>query len=720
MGLSLFRGVANHGQTIFSATMKPLSRVCALLGTCVPLVAFAAEMAPTRSFQPPVSFEKADERAGAVLAKMSTEQKFLLISGHNSFFIHGFPELGIPELYLSDATQGVHIRKNLSNRLEKSVAFPSPINLAATWDPELAYRYAHAVGEECRAGDIAVLLGPGMNIYRISECGRNFEYFGEDPFLAARMIERYVRGVLDTGTIPTLKHFVANNTDHYRRRSNSVIDERTLHEIYMPAFKAGVDAGALAAMTSYNQLNGEWCGQSHYAITELLRGSLGFKWLVMTDWNSVWDTQKIVTSGQDLEMPGLKNIANEGQRMLTEGKINIGDVDRMARSILRTEIAMGLHDRPVKDESLLAHFPAHVQVALETAREGIVLLKNDGVLPVRKDSVGQILVTGTFIEALAHGGGSAIVEGYDVVGLKQALTEMYGDHVAFVGAPTDDQVKAAAVVLLSTGTLDSEGRDRPFALPVAEEARVQHIVSLNPHTVVIVNSGGGIQMTDWNEHAAAVVYAWYPGQAGNRALAEVLCGDVNPSGKLPMTIERRFEDSPGYGYNPDGDHFNGARPPEEMKHPLYNIEYKEGVLVGYRWYEAKRIAPLYAFGSGLSYTTFEYTAPTVSSRSVRTTDTVTFSLTVRNTGKVTGAEVAQLYVHPVHAPVARPEKELKGFAKVKLAPGESREVVLTLKPQDFAYWDVTKHDWSVAPGDYEILVGGASDKIAGQTRITLR
>jgi beta-glucosidase len=700
--------------------MKPLSHVFALLGVCVPLVAFAAEMAPTQPFQPPVSYERADERAGALLAKMSTTDKLQLVSGYNSFFIRGFPALGIPQLYLSDATQGVHIRKNLSNQLEKSVAFPCPINLAATWNPELAYRYAHSVGEECRAGDVAVLLGPGMNIYRVSQCGRNFEYFGEDPFLAARMIERYVRGVLDTGTISTLKHFAANNTDYFRRRSNSVIDERTLHEIYLPAFKAGVDAGSLAVMTSYNQLNGEWCGQSHYAITEVLRGSLGFKWLVMTDWTSVWDTQKIVTSGQDLEMPGKKNIANEGEQLLQAGKIKIADIDRMARSILRTEIAMGLLDRPVKDETLLANFPAHVQVALQTAREGIVLLKNNGVLPVRKDTTGQILVTGMFVEQLAHGGGSAIVEGYDVVGLKQALAEAYGDRVTFVATPTDDQVKAAAVVLLSTGTLDSEGRDRPFALPAAEEARVLHVVGLNPHTVVIVNSGGGIKMTDWNDRAAAIVYAWYPGQIGNRALAEVLTGDVNPSGKLPMTIERRFEDSPGYGYIPEGEQIGDMKRDEEMKHPLYTIEYKEGVLVGYRWYETKKIAPLYAFGSGLSYTTFDYSQPKVATPTVRRGDGLTATCTVKNSGKVAGAEIVQLYVHPVAAPIARPEKELKGFNKVTLAPGESREVTITLKPQDFAYWDVSKHDWTVAPGEYDILIGGASDKIAVRTKVAVK
>lgn len=701
--------------------MKPLVRLLVWLGlSASSCLVQGAESATATAHRPSVSYEQADQRAGELLAKMSTTQKLQLISGYNSFFVHGFPELGIPQLYLSDATQGVHIRKNLSNQLEKSVAFPCPISLAATWNPELAYRYAHSVGEECRAGDIAVLLGPGMNIYRVSQCGRNFEYFGEDPYLAGRMIEQYVRGVQDTGTMATLKHFVANNTDHYRRRSNSVIDERTLHEIYLPAFKAGVDAGALAVMTSYNQLNGEWCGQSQYVISEILRGSLGFKWLVMTDWTSVWDAEKIVASGQDLEMPGKKNIANDGERLLNEGKIKLADVDRMARSILRAEVAAGLMDRSVKDETMLAKFPEHVQVALETAREGIVLLKNKDVLPVAKQGEGKILVTGMFVDKLAHGGGSAIVDGYDVVGLKQALSDAYGDRLEFAAAPTDEQVKAARVVFLSTGTLDTEGHDRPFELPQAEEANVQRIVGLNPRTVVIVNSGGGIKMTDWSDRAAAIVYGWYPGQVGNRALAEVLSGAVNPSGKLPMTIERRFEDSPGFDYVPAGDKVGDIKRDEEMKHAIYTIEYKEGVFVGYRWYEAKKIAPLYAFGSGLSYTTFQYTEAKAVSASVKRGENVTVTCEVKNTGKVAGAEIVQLYVRPQGAPVARPEKELKGFAKMKLAPGESKRVTLTLKPQDFAYWDVTTHDWTIAPGDYELLVGGASDKIVGKVKVTLR
>ncbi|MFT3829644.1 MAG: glycoside hydrolase family 3 C-terminal domain-containing protein [Opitutaceae bacterium] len=674
------------------------------------------------SFMTPVSYEEADRRAGEVLAQMTTAERLELISGHNSFFIKGFPRLGIPELYLSDATQGVNIRRNLSNALEKSVAFPAAIGLAATWDPNLAYRYARSIGEECRAGGIAVLLGPGMNIHRQAQCGRNFEYFGEDPFLAAKMVERYVTGVLDTGTIPTLKHFYANNTDHHRRTSNSVLDERTAHEIYLPAFKAGIDAGAMAVMTSYNQVNGEWAGQSERVINDLLRRDLGFRWLVMTDWWSVWDAEKIIQSGQDLEMPGEKFLKADAERLLQAGKVTAAQIDRMARSILRTEIAMGLFDRPIRDDFYLSRYPEHAQVALETAREAIVLLKNDGgVLPLAKTGAGRILLTGLFCEKLPRGGGSGEVEGYNNVTLLEALRATYGERIEYVKEPSDEQLMAAAVVLLSTGTLDSEGWDRPFALPAAEEQRVRRAVELNPRTVVLINSGGGFDMTGWSERAAAIVHAWYPGQAGNTALAEILSGVVNPSGKLPISIERRFADSPGCGYlQADDQLYHGWDPDNDMSQPIRAVEYKEGVFVGYRWYEAKRIAPLFAFGHGLSYTTFGYSDIKVSPAEFQAGERVTVEFAVTNTGTVAGTEVAQLYVRDVEASVPRPVKELKGFARIELAPGERRVVRLRLRPQDFTFWDTATHGWKAEPGEFRVLVGGASDRTPLEARVELK
>jgi beta-glucosidase len=673
------------------------------------------------SFKTPVSYQDADGRAQAILDKMTIEEKLQIITGHNSFYIKGFPQHGIPELYLADATQGVNIRRNLSDQLEKSVAFPAAIGLASSWNTGLTYEYAKSVGEECRAGGVAVLLGPGMNIYRSSQTGRNFEYFGEDPHLAARLIGRYVTGVLDTGTIPTLKHFAANNTEFHRRTSNSIVDERTLHEIYLPAFKAGIDAGAMAVMTSYNQLNGEWTGQSRKVITELLRGTLGFRWLVMTDWWSVWDAEKVIKSGQDLEMPGEKYLKADADRLLKAGKVSLAEIDRMAKSIIRTSIAMGLYDRPVRDPYFFGRFPEHERVALTAGREAVVLLKNDGVLPLPREGSGKILLTGKFVEELARGGGAADVQGYDVVTLLAALQATYGARLEYVKRPSDQQIREAEVVLLSTGTRDSEGGDRPFALPEADEKDVTRIVGLNARTVVIVNSGGGIQMTGWHDRAAAIVYAWYPGQSGNKALAEILCGDVNPSGKLPITIEKRFEDSPAYGYLPPGAKlYTGWGPDNDMSQPIVDVHYEEGIFVGYRWYEARKIEPLFAFGHGLSYTTFEYKDLALSARELSEEGRLNVEFTVTNIGKVAGAEVAQLYVGAVSPSVPRPAKELKGFAKVSLKPGESRVVRIRLTPQELAFWDVGSHAWRTEPGEYRILVGGASNRTVLEAKLALR
>ena len=686
-----------------------------------------------KPFIPPVSYEVANERAQEILKKMSLEDKIQIIGGYNSFFIKGFEKYNIPQLYLSDATQGVHIRKELSSLMEKSTAFPCPIALTATWNPSLARQYATCIGEECRAGDVAVLLGPGMNIYRISQNGRNFEYFGEDPFLAARMVENYVVGLQSTGTMATLKHFICNNNEYYRRTTNVIVDERALHEIYMQAFKAGIDAGAMCVMTSYNQVNGEWAGQSKYVITDLLRKQLGFKWLVMTDWWSVWDPEKTIKSGQDLDMPGDPNYNNphfkeigdvyvksNAARLIKEDKVTKDDIDRMSKSIIRTCIAMGLYDRPVKDESYLSKFPEHEKLALQTAREAIVLLKNqNNILPINKNS-GKILLTGQYVETLARGLGSAQVEGYNNITMLEAFTKEFGDQLEYIKTPTDNQVKSAGVILLSVGTQDSEGWDKPFEQPEIDKL-VLEMASKNPNVIVIVNTGGGIQMTNWSNKVRAILYSWYVGQNGNIALAEILSGKTNPSGKLPITIERKFEDSPGYPYIPSGEKlYTGWKEDSYMAHPINNIEYKEGVFVGYRWYESKEIEPLYHFGYGLSYTIFNYQNLKLSSKSLKKGGKLTIKFTLKNSGSIAGADVAQVYVRDVKASVPRPAKELKGFKNVFLNPGESKVVTLTLDEKDFAYWDVKKGEWFAEPGDFNILVGSSSNRILLTKKVTLK
>jgi beta-glucosidase len=532
------------------------------------------------------------------------------------------------------------------------------------------------------------------------------------------MIGQYVTGVQSTGTIATLKHFAANNTDYFRRRSNSIVDERTLHEIYLPGFKAGIDAGAKAVMTSYNQLNGEWCGQSAAVIDTVLRKQLGFQWLVMTDWWSVYDGEKLAKSGQDLEMP-LSVALKDAQQLLREGKVQEKDITRMAKSILRTYFAMKFDERDTLRHEQI-RYDEHETVALQTAREGIVLLRNDGsILPI-KDNVKTILLTGDFVKKLAMGGGSAMVKGFNIRLMFDELQAALGDRLRYSKEPSVHEIQAADVVLCNVGTEDSEGSDRPFALPEAQETLVQKCVNNNSNTVVIVTSGSGVRMTGWNEKAKAILYAWYVGQIGNKALAEIITGKVNPSGKLPITIEREFQDSPGFGYIPEGETVNtGWNDKNEAKHPVYNIPYTEGIFTGYRWYDNKNIAPLYPFGFGLSYTTFEYQKLAVSQERFHEEDTVHVNITVKNTGSVLGTETVQLYVQDVECSVPRPVKELKGFKKISLKPGESGTVDLLLQKKDFSFWDTNIKNWKAERGTFVLWAASSSKDVQLKKEIVL-
>jgi beta-glucosidase len=666
-----------------------------------------------KPYTPAVPHGEAERRARSLAAELSLEQKCALVGGHNRDFIWGIEKIGFPEIYMSDATMGFARRDyndGLGHRLEKSTAFPCFLQLAATWNRDLAKEYARCIGEESRAAGLAVLLGPGMNIYRHSQCGRNFEYAGEDPFLAARIVENYVVGMQETGTAATLKHFVCNNTDFFRRKSNSIVDERTLHEIYLPAFKAGVDAGAMAVMTSYNLLNGEWCGQSSYALNDLLRGHLGFKWLVMTDWTSVWDAVKIAGSGQDLEMPHAETL-KDAAALVREGEIDESEIDRMVVSIIKTIVALGFLDAQVKKPELAARIDSHQETALKAAEEGVVLLRNEGAtLPIGKGQ--KVLLTGKYAESFARGGGSAKVEGYSWLTLAEALNEELGNQILCNIRPSDDEIRSADLIILAIGTEDSEGWDRPFELPEEDEAAIHRVLDLNPNTVVVVNSGSGIRMTGWYEKTAAILYAWYGGQIGNQAVARVLSGSVNPSGKLPITIEREFSDSPGFGYLPELEElYSGRHNKDEEEHPVYDVCYDEGVFVGYRWYDEKGIEPLYPFGFGLSFTEFEYSDPALSHSTISPNDELEITFTLSNTGDSAGSEIVQLYLHDIESALERPQKELRGFEKVHLNPGESKVVRMTISGEDCSYWHSELKKWHVEPGFYSVLIGASSRDI---------
>ena len=657
-----------------------------------------------------MNVKEAYEEANKLLQTLTFEEKASMVRGYNSFFLKGIERKGIPPIYLSDATQGVNIRTNLPDpnmvkQLEKSTAFPAPILLASTFSPELSYQYAKAVGEECRAGGIEILLGPGLNIYRQSQCSRNFEYFGEDPYLVARMVEEYVKGMQSTGTAACLKHFLGNNTEFYRKRSNSIISERAINEIYLPGFKAGVDAGAMCVMTSYNQLNGDWVGQNPYAIKELLRKQLGFSWLVMSDWNSVWDLEKVVKSGQNVEMPGSYDFGTSIVELFNQGKITEKDLDNMLLPTLATCIAMNFYKRPKYEPSLLSTFPMHEKIARRVAEEGIVLLENrDNILPLDPAVNRKILLTGKFVSEIPRGYGAAEVIGYNNVRLVDALQKEFGRTVYYIEHPTVAELQEADIVILSMGTRDREAVERPFTLPDEEEGFMRYITSNHKNVIAVINSGSAINMSAWNDKVAALIYGWYGGQSGFEALTDIITGKVNPSGKLPISIEKDFKDSPAWGYLPKGASlYNECK--NEFMIKVYDIHYNEDILVGYRWYDTQKIEPLYPFGHGLSYTTFSLTKPEL------TVKKITGSQPIKCTVVLTNTEVVQLYVREDNPTLLRPVKELKRFDKIALSPGEKRIVEFELTKQDFAFWDEQSHGWKVNPGRYTIMLGTSSKAI---------
>lgn len=659
-------------------------------------------------------------RADAKLRELSLAEKLDMTVGYEEFFFPGFPEKGIPYLYLSDATKGVHLRPELTDtvhirQLERSTAFPAPIMLAATFNPQLARDYGRAVGEECRAGGVELLLGPGVNLARNAQCGRNYEYLGEDPTMVGTMAAEYIRGLQSTGTAACIKHFIGNETEFYRRRTNSLIDQRTLHEIYMRPFRAGIDAGVAFVMTSYNKLNGEWTGESRHTIDTLLRQDLGFHGGVISDWRSVYDLKKTVLSGQNSIMPGSPAIRNEIAALVDSAQLTEADIDSMIRPTLAACYAFGLYDREKYRPELLDRFPEHADVSLRTAREGVVLLKNNGLLPLAGHAGKKILATGNFLDKDFNWvGASADVRGYDSLTWRQALIKEFGKDITFVDKPTDAQISEADIVIVSTGTVDREAYERPFNLPSAENAQLKKIVALNPNTIVVVFSGSGIKMTDFADKAAAVVYGWYPGQNGMHAVADVLTGDVNPSGKLPLTIERDFSDSPAKATMPEGAKFYTKLVNERMITP-FDVNYDEGMLMGYRWYDTKGIEPLYPFGFGLTYTDWALDRPSVKVKEGR----VFVSGRLRNVGDRAGAQVVQVYSAEKNPTVLRPLKELRATQKIELPAGAAQKYEISFDISELGFYDTDSHSWLTNPGEYTILVGTSSRHINHESSITL-
>jgi beta-glucosidase len=702
-------------------------------------LSLAATVTATRSadcpvlLQKPATLAQAEAQARQLMLAMTPPERFDLVCG-SGFGVRAVPRLGIPELRFGDASCGLRVNTDPTGK-HVTTAFPCTLLLAATWDTNAFQEYGQSVAEEFRADGRDFILGPGMNLYRNSRDGRNFEFLGEDPYLAGRIVAGYVRGAQGVNVGTTLKHFIGNETENHRRGENTIVDERTLHEIYMMPFKAGIDAGAWAVMTSYNLVNGEWAGENKYVGTELLRHQLGFPYLIMTDWTSTWYGDRVAQSGTDLEEPDGHALKMDREKVL--GSTNI---DRMVVDILKTGIASGIYELEAKHEfkrpDWLAKYPAHEQFAGRVNAEGIVLLANRNLLPITEGSgrSGKILVCGNAaaLKELA-GGGSGHVLGYHLGTYLQAVQNVFGSNrVTYATNPTDNEIHSAGVVLVFAGRPPHngyEGEASNHAFVLADDPLIARCTRLNPRTVVNLICGGGAQM-DWADQAGAIVLAFYGGQTGPEALLAVLTGRTNPSGRLPFTIEKRFEDScaaaddqlvkqgkvlmdplelarradpsrwSDFVAERNSDHFH-----------TYDLEYKEDILVGYRWYDARQIEPRFPFGFGLSYTTFAYSNLTLTVTDRAGTPSAVAHFQLSNTGHCAGDEVAQVYVEYPPGDIPQPLKKLAGFARVHLAAGEIQDVSIPLGPEAFSFWHPQKETWVTRAGIYKIDVGGSARDI---------
>lgn len=659
--------------------------------------------------------KSAGERVRDLVSRMTLDEKISYLGGIG--FVEGkvigetqpLARLGIPGFKMTDATLGSKLTWN-------AILFPSYIGLAATFDTELSYAYGQAVAEQCKAGGFRILLGPGVNLYRVPNCGRNFEYLGEDPFLTSRLTVPYIKGCQEAGVLATVKHFSANNSDYLRKSSNSVVDERTLHEIYFPPFKAAIEeADVKAVMTGYNLLNGEWAAENRWLVTDILRNEWAFDGMVMTDWWSVYNTEKLMTSGVDIEMPKAEVLASDKVRkLLDNGTITEAVLDERIECIMRPCIEMGLLDIPHKEPEMRQKWGEHRQVAEQIARESIVLLKNSGnLLPLDTNTVKKIVLYGAnATETVATGGGAAgFNPGPDFVTYEQAIRKAAGDEVEVTCLSMLEQwkIEAADVVIIFLTMVEHESMDRNFVLDEDSRYALQMIPRVNTNTIAVVSLGGGVEMASWEPDIKSLIYAWYPGTYGATALGEMLFGEFSPSGKLPISIERRAEDTHYHGnYLPESTVLPRTFRGWGWKVPVYDINYAEGVFTGYRWYDSKGIEPLFPFGFGLSYTSFEIGEPKLSASKMAPGDVLTVTVEVTNTGDRAGAEVIQLYLSDPEARVPRPEKELKGFRRINLNPGETKTVSLTLTERDLSFWDPETKGWYAEEGDFEVRIGTSS------------
>ncbi len=711
-----------------------------------------------------------EERVEDALSRLTLEEKVALTHAQSKFCSPGVARLGIPEFWMTDGPHGIR-PEVLWDEWEQAgwtndscVAFPALTCLAASWDPEIARLYGKSIGEEARYRNKTVLLGPGVNIYRSPLNGRNFEYMGEDPYLAGKMVVPYVQGVQQNGVAACVEHYALNNQEVNRHTTNVIVDNRALYEIYLPAFKAAVQEGnAWAIMGSYNLYKNQHGCHNQYLLNDILKGEWGFDGVVVSDWGGVHNTQEAITNGLDMEFGswtnGLSNgasnaydnyyLADPYLKLIREGKVGTKELDDKVRRILRLAYRTTMNrNRPYGSLCSEAHFAA----ARRIGEEGIVLLQNrNNLLPIDLNRAKRIAVIGeNAIKMMTVGGGSSSLKVKYELSPLDGIRKRVGDQAeviyarGYVGDPSGEYngvksgqdledsrspeeliAEAVAVAkeadyvifiggLNKSAHQDCEDADRKeLGLSYGQDKVITALAKANKNLIVVNISGNAIAMP-WVKEVPAIVQAWYLGSEAGSAIASVLTGDVNPSGKLPFTFPASLQDV--------GAHKLGEYPgtPRNYGSPIVDQKYNEGIFVGYRWADKEKTKPLFSFGHGLSYTTFAYGKAIADKKVMGQDETLTITLPVTNTGSREGSEVIQLYISDLKSSLPRPVKELKGFSKVKLAPGETREVTFTIGKEALSFFDDARHEWVAEPGKFEAWIGASSTDIRNKVAFKLK
>ncbi|MDC7243942.1 MAG: beta-glucosidase [Sphaerochaetaceae bacterium] len=659
-----------------------------------------------------------------LISQMTLDEKIDYISGINEFCIRGIERLNLKEIWTTDATAGVR------GWDEKVTVFPSPIAMAATFNRDLVSKVSSEICKETKAVGASILLAPGVNIARVPTCGRNFEYFGEDPYLSGEMAKAYIEAANKEGVVTTVKHFACNNSDYDRHKADSVVDERTLHEIYLPAFKKAVDSGTLGVMTSYNLINGVYASENEYLIETILRKKWKYKGFVISDWTSVYSTVNAIKHGIDLEMPkGIWFSKDKIMDALNNNKINEADIDKKIFNILTVVKKAGLLDDDKQVSTFELHSKAAQDAAYQVAIESITLLKNDtNLLPLDKSEIKKIVIIGKNGDVIPSGGGSShIIPKVKMVSLEEKLKGENFEVESFNRKWFKDKVKREIVrnsdlVIIKTGfdnVDESEAYDRDYEIDNKEVKTIIEANKLNKNTITIINSGGAFN-PNWVDKAQTLLLSYYLGEKESDALFDIIFNKVSPCGKLPFTIAKKFEDyeSTKYYYQ-DYNKFSVKRIRKGQGNPnirkIKKIEYKEGLLVGYRDFRTNNKEVAFDFGFGLSYATFKYSNLDL----IKDGDKILVNFSIENTSKVDAKETAFIFVHAIDSRVFRVEEELKGFEKVELNANGKKSVTIKLNLDAFKYYSEEKHDWVLESCNFEIRVNSSANKIELRERLLI-